>query len=159
MERSPYRALLDDKNFRRWVSSVEEGSPNTASVYFRRVGNITSAMGKKPSDLAAMSRQEAKGFLQDVIEHLRTKGSMGTTIAGYVKGLKSWFDWNEVDTGRVRVSGASGSLLYENEVPPRRQELRRILDVAKIRGKALASMGAYGGSGPRCSGTPTGTTG
>ena len=91
LERSPYsRFLLEDSNFRRWVSSMEEGSPNTAEVHFRRVGKVCTALNKKPRGLASMNRQEAKVFVQDVIAHLRSEGNIGSTIAGYVKALKSW---------------------------------------------------------------------
>lgn len=107
LERSPYcRLLLEDPNFRSWVSSVEEGPPNTAACYFRRIGKICEDLEKKPSDLAAMNKQEAKVFPHDVIDHLRMEGNIGSTIAGYVKALKSWFSWNEIEiTGRVRING------------------------------------------------------
>jgi len=84
----------------------EGGSPNTAACYFRRVGKISTDLNKKPRDLAAMNKQEAKVFIQDVIGHLRSEGNIGSTIAGYVKALKSWFSWNEIEiTGRVRMKG------------------------------------------------------
>jgi site-specific recombinase XerD len=161
LERSPYsRFLLEDPNFRRWVSSVEEGSPNTAGVYFRRVGKVCTDLNKKPSDLATMNRQEAKAFIHDSIGHLRSGGNVGSTIAGYVKALKSWFIWNEVEIrGRVRVKGSSESPVYESEVPPKRPELRKILDVAKIRGRRSSACSPTAGSGPRSSGTRTATTG
>jgi len=111
LERPPYYLfLLEDPNFKRWVSSVEEGSPNTAAFYFRRVGKTWADLKKRPSDLAVMNKQEGKVFLHDVIDHLRTEGNIGSTIAGYVKALKSWFIWNEIEiTGRVRINGASES--------------------------------------------------
>jgi hypothetical protein len=77
-----------------------------------------------------------------------------------VKALKSWFSWNEIEiTGRVRIKGASESPKYENEVPPKRPELRKILDVAKIRGKAIISMFAYGGFRPEVFGNAYGDDG
>ena len=161
LERSPYyRFLSEDPNFKRWVSSVEEGSPNTAGCYFRRVGRICADLGKKPCDLATMNKQEAKVFIHDVIDHLRTEGNIGSTMAGYVKALKSWFIWNEIEiTGRVRIKGASENPVYESEVPPKRPELRKILDVAKIRGKAIISMFAYGAFRPEVFGNAYGDDG
>ncbi len=75
-------------------------------------------------------------LIHDVIGHLRNEGNIGSTIAGHVKALKSWLIWNEIEiSGRVRIKGASDSPVYESEVPPKRPELRKILNVAKIRAR------------------------
>jgi hypothetical protein len=96
LERSPYHGFLrEEPSFKMWVSSIEEGSPNTAACYFRRVGKTSADLNKKARDLAGMSKHEAKVFIHDVIGHLRAEGNIGSTIAGYVKALKSRFIWNQ----------------------------------------------------------------
>jgi hypothetical protein len=77
LEGSQYhRFLRKDPNFKRWVSSVEEASPNTTACYFRRVGRVCTDLGKKPADLEAMNKQEAKVFLCDLISYMGTCGSV-----------------------------------------------------------------------------------
>jgi hypothetical protein len=68
--------------------------------------------------------------------------------------------WNEIETPKVvRIFGASDYNKYENEVPPTRQELRRILDVAGIRPKVSISLMAFCGFRPEVQGTLVGDDG
>ena len=41
-------------------------------VLLQRVARICADLDKKPRDLAAMNKQEAKVFIHDIIDHLRT---------------------------------------------------------------------------------------
>ena len=55
--RSPYYHYMEeDENFRTWVGSIERGSIQTASVYFRRVGFIAEKMKLAPGQMSTASQ-------------------------------------------------------------------------------------------------------
>jgi hypothetical protein len=136
LKQSPYYHLLEDDNFRRWVESLERGSIQTASVYFRRVGLLCRDLGVAPGAIASMSVKDARNFIHDSISHLEKSGNVGSSIEGYVKALKSWMIWNDVQVpGRIKIYRASENPMVENEVTPVREELRRILEVARSGGR------------------------
>ena len=96
-----------------------------------RPATPASRQGITPHEVAKMDPKQAKFFLHDLIWHFEKKGMKGSGIEGCVKAVKSWMVWNDIDPPKSnRIYGASDYNKYENEVPPTRQELRRILDVA-----------------------------
>lgn len=46
---SPYRKLLDDPDFKRWIDNVERGSVSYAYECLRRMGYVQKRFGKGPS--------------------------------------------------------------------------------------------------------------
>lgn len=161
LKRSPYHHfLVEDDDFRRWIESLERGSITTASVYFRRVGYLCKSLRVVPRDIGSMSPKEARTFIHDLISHLERSGNVGSTIEGYVKAMKSWMAWNDIQTPRrIKIYGASENPSVENEVTPVRQELRKIFEVATIRGKATCSMMAFGAFRPEVLGNFVGDDG
>jgi len=155
LAKSPYYHYLEeDANFRRWVEALERGSILTASVYFRKACYACEQLGTTPQEVLKMNAKQAKFFLHDLISHFEAKGTKGPGIEGYVKGVKSWMTWNDIETPKkIKVFGASDYNKYENEVPPTRQELRRILDVAEKRPKVSISLMAFCGFRPEVQGT------
>lgn len=155
LARSPYHHYLEeDENFRRWVEALERGSITTASVYFRKACYASEQRGTTPREIASMDTRQAKFFLHDLISHFEARGTRGSGIESYVKAIKSWMVWNDIETPKsVKVYGASDYNKYENEVPPTRQELRRILDVAEKRPKVSISLMAFCGFRPEVQGT------
>ncbi len=161
LKQSPYYHMLEeDDNFRRWVESLERGSILTASVYFRRMGLLCRDLRVTPAAIAAMSVKEARGFIHDAISSLEGSRNVGSTIEGYVKAVKSWMMWNDVQVpGRIKIYRASENPTVENEVTPVREELRRILEVATLRGKVTCSMMAFGAFRPEVFGNFVGDEG
>ena len=159
--KSPYfHYLEEDDNFRRWVEALERGSMTTASAYFRKACYACEELRTTPKELVTMDTKQAKFFLHDLISYFEKKGVKGSGIEGYIKAVKSWMIWNDVDTPKsIKIYGASDYNKYENEVPPTRQELRRILDVADIRAKVSISLIAFCGFRPRSRGIWQGTMG
>ena len=132
----------------------------TASVYFRRMGHLCATMKVTPATLAAMQVKEARAFIHDLISSLEGAGNLGSTIEGYVKAVRNWMTWNDVQIpGRIKVYGASENPTVEDEVTPVREELRRILEVATLRGKVTCSMMAFGAFRPEVFGNFTGDDG
>ena len=146
LAQSPFHHyLVEDENFRRWVEALERGSMLTASVYFRKCCSGCEQAGTTPQEVAKMDTRQAKFFLHDLISHFEGKGIKGSAIESYVKAVKSWMVWNDVETPKsIKIYGASDYNKYEKEIPPTREEPRRILDVAGIRSKASISLMAFG---------------
>jgi len=159
--KSPYfHYLKEDENFRRWVEALERGSITTASVYFRKAGYACEELRTTPKDVVTMDTKQAKFFLHDLITHFEKKGIKGSAIEGYVKAVKSWTIWNDIETPKsIRIYGASDYNKYENEVPPTRQELRRILEVTDIRAKVSICLIAFCGFRPEVQGNMVGDDG
>jgi hypothetical protein len=117
--------MTEDDNFRRWVESLERGSITTAAVYFRRLGCLSRKMNVEPKKLAAMNTREARDFIHDLISFLETSGNVGSSIESYVKAVKSWLTWNDVEAPKkIKIHGANEAPTVENEVTPVTQELR-----------------------------------
>ena len=138
-----------DDNFRRWVESLERGSITTADVYFRRIGFLSSKLKVEPGQIAAMNAREARDFIHDTITYLETSGNVGSSIESYVKAVKSWMTWNDIDLPkRVKIYGASETPTVENEVTPVTQELRKIFEVGTLRARAICGLMAFGAFRP-----------
>ncbi len=146
LKRSPYKHLLEDNQFRLWLENVERGSVTTASEYFRRIGHICNVFNLTPSKLAEMDYKTAGNFLLQVVTYYEQKESAGTNIKGYVRALKSWWSFNDIEVKKkIRIRGSSDYSKYENEKVPTPEELERILNVADIRAKVACTIVAFAG--------------
>jgi hypothetical protein len=69
--------------------------------------------------MAAMNTREARDFIYDTISYLEKSGSVGSSIESYVKAVKSWLTWYDIELPkRVKVYGARETPTVENEVTP-----------------------------------------
>ena len=67
-------------------------------------------MGTTPHDLAAMDEQKAIAFLREFVIKLEGRDVSGVTIRTYIKAIKSWWTFNDLEvTRRVRVKDSAGS--------------------------------------------------
>jgi hypothetical protein len=58
--------------------------------------------------------------------------------------------WNDIETPKkIKIYGASETPTVENEVTPVTEELRRIFEVATLRGMVTCSMMAFGAFRPQ----------
>src|SRR5208283_291521 len=101
--RSKYKALLEDKNFRRWYDNVTRGSLVTAQEWFRRMGFVCAKFETTPQRIAKMSQKE---------------GRSGNYISNIVKPLKSWLAWNDTQITRAIKIPRSQPTKVESERPP-----------------------------------------
>ena len=146
LARSPYYHYLEtDDNFRRWVESLERGSITTAAVYYRRIGFLSSKLKVEPSQIAVMNTREARDFVHDTISYLETSGNVGSSIESYIKAVKSWLTWNDIELPKkVKTYGAAETPTVENEVTPVTNELRKIFEVGTLRARAVCGLMAFG---------------
>ncbi len=89
-----------------------------------------------PGGIAGMSVKESRVFTHDLLSSLEGSGNVGSTIEGYVRAVKSWMTWNDVQIpGRIKIDRVPENPSMENEVTLVRDELRRIPEVATAGGK------------------------
>ena len=146
--RSSYRHLMDeDENFSSWIENIARGSKINAEVTLRRMGRLCLMFGVNHGDLARMPRGEAGAFLLRVVSRLEGEGLRGSSIAGYVKTLKGWWRFNDLEvTRRVRYAREVG--LYDSERVPSRQELHEIFEHADLQKKVCCALMAFSGVRP-----------
>jgi hypothetical protein len=150
LARSPYYHYMEkDDNFRRWVESLERGSITTAAVYYRRIGFLSLKLKVEPSQIAVMNTREARDFIHDTISYLETSGNVGSSIESYIKAVKSWLTWNDIELPKkVKIYGAAETPTVENEVTPVTNELRKIFEVGTLRARAVCGLMAFGAFRP-----------
>jgi integrase len=145
--RSVYRDLLEDEGFAAWIENVCRGSRVGAEVALRRMGRICGLFQVTQRDLAKMSKGEAGDFLFRVVSRLEKEGNRSSSIAGYMKTLRGWWLFNDLEvTRRVRLSRYVG--LYDNERVPTRQELHSIFEHADPQKRVCCSLMAFAGVRP-----------
>ncbi|QQG48747.1 MAG: site-specific integrase [archaeon] len=145
--RSVYRDLLEDEGFAVWIENVSRGSRVGAEVALRRMGRICGLFQTTQRDLAKMSRGEAGDFLFRLVSRLEKEGNRSSSIAGYMKTLRGWWLFNDLEvTRRVRLSRYVG--LYDNERVPTRQELHSIFGHADPQKRVCCALMAFSGVRP-----------
>ncbi|MDA4122793.1 MAG: hypothetical protein OK456_06405 [Thaumarchaeota archaeon] len=158
VERSPYKGMLEDARVQAWITDVERGSQSGAAGAFRRLGNCCETMATSPQELAKMDEKEAVVFLRQLVVRLEERDLSGVSIRTYIKAIKSWWTFNDLDVKkRVRVKDSAGR--YDNERVPTREELQRILDVCSMRERLSVSLMAFCGFRPQVLGDFRGNDG
>ena len=145
--RSKYRHLLEDEGFSAWIENVSRGSKVNAEVSLRRIGHICKLFQTTQRDMARMSKGEAGDFLFRMVSRLEKEGNRSSSIAGYMKTVKGWWLFNDLEvTRRVRLSRYVG--LYDNERVPTHQELHSIFEHADLQKKVCCALMAFSGVRP-----------
>jgi len=126
IKRSPYKRLLENPDFKRWLGNVERGSVSYAYECLRRMGYVQKHFGKSPSDLAGMTTKQATNFLLDIVSALEVGKRSGSYISNCVKPVKSWLDFNGIQIQqRIKISGRDELVRVADERPPTPDELRQ----------------------------------
>jgi len=134
----------EDENFSSWIENIARGSKINAEATLRQMGRLCLLFQVTQMDVGRMSRGEAGAFLLRVVSHLEGEGLRSSSINSYVKALKGWWRFNDVDvTRRVRLSRDVG--LYDNERVPSRQELHSIFEHADLQKKVCCALMAFSG--------------
>jgi integrase len=139
---------------------MARGSPVTADVYLRRLGNVCRANDKRPPDLVRMKSEERRDFLTDLVSSMESKGLSGGYIESTLKALRSWLSFNGVPwEHRIKVRGTQATPTLTKERVPTQDELRRIFLAASSRERVAAALMAHAGLRPETIGNYRGTDG
>lgn len=81
-------------------------------------------------------------------------------IANYVKAVKNWLQFNDINlVRRINVGNTGRTPSIEDERVPVKDELKQIIGYAKPRGKASICFMAFSGLRPQVLGDYTGVDG
>ncbi len=146
VEKSPYKHLLDDKDFRRWWENIRRGSITYAYESLRRMGYIEKRFGKSPKEIAQLPKKNAEDFILDLVGELEKENKSGSYISNCVKPLKSWLAWNGTEiTKKIKISKRDDLTRFSEEKPPTPEELKRIFLTTDLRIRAAAGLVAFSG--------------
>src|SRR2546426_1994933 len=146
-ERSPYKDLLKDREFKRWIDNVTRGSKSYGYEMLRRMGFIQKRFKKSPSQIAKMTQKQAANFILDMIGELEKEKRSGSYMSNLSKAVKGWLDWNGIQVKqKIRIPGREELVRVADERTPTPDELKRILDAADLKAKTACAIVAFSGT-------------
>ena len=155
--------LLSNPDIRRWHSNLARGSKNTADVYLRRLGKFCETHQMTPialKDLAVKDIKTATDILEDHITDMESNGNAPSYIGGFIKSVKSWLGYFDVEIRRkIKVSSLGSTPTLQNERVPDGNEMSEIYSRAGLRESAIISLMAKSGLRPQVLGNNDGTDG
>jgi integrase len=160
---SKYSNLLKDKGVQRWLRNLARGSPLTAEVTVRRLGKLCEFFNTDPRGLLDWAKKDLMDFqdsLEDFIGKLESEGKSPGYIQGFLKVVKSWLRYNNINlTRRIKIKNSTATPTIENEKVPSQEELAKILRAPPPRIKAAISLMAFAGLRPQSIGNYDGSDG
>jgi integrase len=96
-----------------------------------------------------MNPKEIKNLLLDNVSRLEKEGKKGSYVKGIIKSVKSWLSFNDIQTPKVRIAKANSRLTVEDEGIPTHEELKKILNVARTRGRVSIALMSQSGLRPQ----------
>ena len=146
MAKAKYTHLLKDPDFRRWYENIERGSVSYASESLRKLGYICAKYKVAPKTLASMNQKKATDFILDMVGDLEKEKLSGATISNYVKSVRSWLEYNNMQIQqKVKIKNRGELTKVGEEKTPTPEELKKIFNAADLREKAACSIVAFAG--------------
>ena len=155
--------LLSDPDVKRWHGNLARGSKITADVYLRRLGKFCETHHTTPialKDLAVKDIKTATDLLEDHVTMMETNGNAPEYIGGFVKSVKSWLGYSDVEIRRkIKISSTGSTPTLQDERVPDGDEMSEIYSRAGLRESAMISLMAKSGLRPQVMGNHDGTDG
>ncbi len=158
--------LLDEEpDFRRWYENLSMGSKLTgkegARMLYRFLKNHEDiSTPRHLVEIARRDRREVEDILQDFVTRLHGEGKSGNYIANYLKVVRSWLNFNDIQLVRkIKIPDRNRTPTIEDERVPTQEELASILRASKPRGACSVVLMAHSGLRPQVLGTTDGRDG
>ena len=156
MARDPPAVLLKDPDVRRWYDNLRRSSNLTCTVRLRRLNLFCDRVGMTPREMARAGRDDpmkAENMLLDHVSWMEEKKYAPGYITGMVSAVKSWLDYNHIEIRRkIKVADSDVPVTIQDEKVPDKEQLKKILDAADPRRRAIISMMAFAGVRPQVMG-------
>ena len=156
MARDPPAVLLKDPDVRRWHDNLRRSSNLTCTVRLRRLNLFCDRVGMTPREMAMAGRDDpmkAENMLLDHVSWMEEKKYAPGYITGMVSAVKSWLDYNHIEIRRkIKVADSDVPVTIQDEKVPDKEQLKKILDAADPRCRAIISMMAFAGVRPQVMG-------
>ena len=156
MTKNSPKLLLSDPDVRRWHDNLRRSSALTGNVRLRRLNIFCERVGTTPMQLVQDGRDDpmkAENILLDHVSWMEEKKYAPGYIKGMITTLKSWFEYNRIEIRRkIRIANMDVPTSIQNEAIPDREQLRKMLDAAGPRRRAIISLMAFSGIRPQVMG-------
>ena len=149
----PPRALLGDPDVRRWHDNLRRSSSVTCSVRLGRLNLFCDRVALAASCLAGTGKSDpmqAENILLDHVSWMEEKKYAPGYIKGMMTAVKSWLEYNHIEIRRkIKIANMDLPTTIQDEKIPDREQLRKILDAADPRSRAIISLMAFAGVRPQ----------
>ncbi len=149
----PPRALLSDPDVRRWHDNLRRSSAVTCSVRLGRLNLFCDRVGMTPQELARTGRNDpmkTENILLDHVSWMEEKKYAPGYIKGMMTSVKSWLEYNHIEIRRkIKIANMDIPTTIQDEKVPDREQLKKILDAADPRSRAVISLMAFAGVRPQ----------
>ena len=156
MAKDPPAVLLRDPDVRRWHDNLRRSSILTCTVRLRRLNLFCDRVGMTPRELAKMGRRDpmkAENTLLDHVSWMEEKGYAPGYTKGMLAAVKSWLEYNHIEIKRkIKIANSDVPVSIQDEKVPDKEQLKKILDAADPRSRAIISMMAFAGVRPQVMG-------
>ena len=156
MTDDPPKTLLNDPDVRRWHDNMRRSSAITCSVRLRRLNLFCSRVGMTPHELAQTGRDDpmkAENVLLDHVSWMEEKKYAPGYTAGVIGAVKSWLEYNHIEIRRkIKIADSDVPVSIQDEKVPDKEQLKKMLDAADPRCRAIISMMAFAGVRPQVMG-------
>ena len=153
MTKNSPKLLLNDPDVRRWRDNLRRSSALTGDIRLRRLNIFCERVGVTPRQLVKDGRDDpmkAENILLDHVSWMEEKKYAPGYIKGMITTLKSWFEYNRIEIRRkIRIANMDVPTSIQNEAVPDREQLRKMLDAAGPRRRAIISLMAFSGIRPQ----------
>jgi integrase len=160
--KSRHNDLRSNKLVMDWYKNLQGGSFITADTYLRTLGLYCKLTKNTPeSILEKAKKRELKLEFINYVNDLQKKGKAGSYIVRFKKTFNSWLTFNNLDSKLqgIKIRGANLNPTIQDERPPTKEELDKILRNASLRGRTIIGIMAFSGVRPESPGNYKGTDG
>ncbi|PMP82654.1 MAG: site-specific integrase, partial [Caldisericum exile] len=134
----------------------------TADNYLRTLGRYCKLTKNTPESILKKAKSgELKHEFIEFVNDLQNQGKNGSYLVLFKKTLNSWLSFNNIDQKLqgIKIRGANLTPTIQDERPPTKEELDKILRNASLRGRAIIGILAFSGIRPESLGNYKGTDG
>ncbi|MGC9123878.1 MAG: site-specific integrase [Thermoplasmata archaeon] len=160
--KSKYENLKANKLVMEWYKNLQGGSLITADNYLRTLGRYCKLTKNTPESILKKAKSgELKHEFIEFVNDLQNQGKNGSYLVLFKKTLNSWLSFNNIDQKLqgIKIRGANLTPTIQDERPPTKEELDKILRNASLRGRAIIGILAFSGIRPESLGNYKGTDG
>jgi integrase len=141
--------ILENPDVGRWHTNLGRGSATTAEVYLRRLNLFCRQNNYTPGELVELGRGDKKRLQDLLLDHvtwMEDEEYSPGYIAGIVKSVKSWLNFNDVQINRrIRISNRDATPTLQDERIPSKEELKALLRAGDERAGAIICLVAMSG--------------
>ncbi len=129
---------------KRWYQNLKKGSKETADKYLYHLKRFCEYAGVTPEELLSLEGKEIRLLLIDYLDKVEREGKSGSYQTLAISAVKSWLQFNGKGLN-LKVKARGESRIAQTEKVPTREDLGKVLRVAKLGVRACMGLVAFSG--------------